>query len=203
MYHKGTVTAITEPSPRPPGRPRSEDADRAILVAALHLLARDGYDRTSIEAVAAEADVTRATVYRRYPTKADLIAAAVSSLAGVEEPQAEGARAYVVETLRCFREGVERSDALSIVSSLYLHRHDNPETLALFRDRVIAPCHRRLLGVLGEARGRGELRPDCDLELALDMLFGSYLHRAFAGLPVAEDWAPRAVAAIWPLIAVE
>ena len=201
MYHNSAVTAITEPSHRPPGRPRNEEADRAILAATLRLLARDGYDRASIEAVATEADVTRATVYRRYPCKADLVTAAVSSLAGVEEPQADGPRQFVVAMLEGFRAGVERADALSIVASLYLRRHDDPEPLELFRERVISPCHTRLVHVLGEARDRGELRPDCDLELALDMLFGSYLHRAFAGIPVPDDWAERIVAAVWPTIA--
>ena len=201
MYHNSAVTAITEPSHRPPGRPRNEEADRAILAATLRLLARAGYDRASIEAVAGEAEVTRATVYRRYPCKADLVAAAVSSLAGVQEPCADcGARAFVVEMLEGFRAGVEHADALSIVASLYQRRHEDPEPLELFRERVIAPCHTRLIEVLGEARDRGELRADCDLELALDMLFGSYLHRAFAGTEVPADWAERVVAAVWPTL---
>ena len=59
---------IEQPQRRP-GRPRNEDADREIIAATLRLLAEQGYERTSIEAVATMADVTRATVYRRYPTK--------------------------------------------------------------------------------------------------------------------------------------
>ena len=77
---------ITDPTPRPPGRPRNQDADRQIVAATLRLLSREGYDRTSIEAVAAEAGVTRATVYRRYATKADMVTAAVCTLAGEYEP---------------------------------------------------------------------------------------------------------------------
>jgi len=79
--------AITEPSqvPRPPGRPRNVAADREIVAATLRLLSREGYDGTSIEAVAAEAGVTRATVYRRYPTKADMVTAAVCEMAQAKD----------------------------------------------------------------------------------------------------------------------
>ena len=73
VYHNPDDMAITEPLPRAPGRPRNEVADRKIIEATLRLLSSEGYDRTSIEAVAAEAEVTRATVYRRYPTKADMV----------------------------------------------------------------------------------------------------------------------------------
>jgi AcrR family transcriptional regulator len=202
VYHNLAVSAISETSTRPPGRPRNEDADRAILAAALRLLARDGYDRASVEAVAAEADVTRATVYRRYPCKAEMITAAVSSLASVEEPPpAADVREYVTEMLRRFREGVERSDGVAIVSSLYLRRREDPAPLEAFRERVVEPCHGRLRAVLGDARNRGELRSDCDIDLVLDLLFGSYLHRAFVGAPVPPDWAERVVAAVWPTLA--
>ena len=64
---------------RPPGRPRNEEADREIIAATLRLLAEQGYERTSIEAVAAEADVTRATVYRRYQSKSQLVCAALGA----------------------------------------------------------------------------------------------------------------------------
>ena len=75
MYHNYDDMAISEPIPRAPGRPRNEVADRKIIEATLRLLSTEGYDRTSIESVAAEAHVTRATVYRRYPTKADMVTA--------------------------------------------------------------------------------------------------------------------------------
>src|SRR2546423_14853824 len=64
---------------RPPGRPRNEEADREIIAATLRLLPLQGYDRLSVEAVAAEADVTRATIYPRYPSKAGLGCAALSA----------------------------------------------------------------------------------------------------------------------------
>ena len=58
------------------GRPRSCEADAAILDAATELFCELGYDGLSIEGVAAKAGVGKTTIYRRYPTKLDLVMAA-------------------------------------------------------------------------------------------------------------------------------
>ncbi len=190
--------AITEPTHRAPGRPRNEDADREIVAATLRLLGREGYDRTSIEAVAAEAQVTRATVYRRYPTKADMVTAAVCTLAEAEEPAGcPDARTTVTELLRGFHKCVGPGDGVSIVASLYLQRHEHPEMLESFRERVIRPTRLRMAAVLELAREKGEVRADTEPEAVVEMLVGSYLYRTFAGLPIPRDWPARAVAAVW------
>ena len=63
---------------RPPGRPRSEESRQAILRSTLKLLKETGFPQLSIEAIAADADVSKATVYRWWPTKAALVADAFS-----------------------------------------------------------------------------------------------------------------------------
>ena len=63
---------------RPPGRPRSEESRQAILRSTLKLLKEAGFPQLSIEAIAADADVSKATVYRWWPTKAALVADAFS-----------------------------------------------------------------------------------------------------------------------------
>ena len=69
------------------GRPRSAAADAAILDAALAMFADAGYGGLTVEGVAARAGVGKATIYRRYPTKAALVIAAARSLAQAEAPQ--------------------------------------------------------------------------------------------------------------------
>lgn len=190
---------ITDHTPRPRGRPRSRDADREIVAATLRLLCSEGYDRTSIEAVAAEAHVARATVYRRYPTKADMVTAAVCTLAGEYDPDGTtDARAAVTALLRGFHENVGPNDGISMVSSLYLQRDEHPEMLESFRERVIMPCRRRMAAVIDLARARGELREDVDAAAVVEMLIGSYLYRTFAGLDIPQSWAEQTVAAVWP-----
>ena len=190
--------ATTDPAHRPPGRPRNEEADRQIIAATLRLLSQEGYDRTSIEAVAAEAQVTRATVYRRYQSKADMVTAAVCTLASVDEPEGcPDARATITELLRAFAASVGPNDGISIVASLYIQRHEHPEMLESFQERVIKPCRLRMAAVLQLARDRGEIPAQTVPETVVELLIGSYLYRTFAGLPIAADWAERTVAEAW------
>ena len=66
--------------PRRPGRPRSERADRAIIEAALSLFAESAPEGLCIEQVAARAGVGKATIYRRWPGKEDLLLDALAAL---------------------------------------------------------------------------------------------------------------------------
>jgi AcrR family transcriptional regulator len=183
---------------RGPGRPRNSEADGAIVDACLALLAEQGYDRCSMEAVAARAGVTRATVYRRHPSKAHMVTAAVSSLAGIGEADGpESGLASVIGLVQQFRDNLEGCDGLSIASSLYIQREEHPEMLDEFRERVVHPCRARLIAALLAAREAGELRPDADAELATDALIGGFLARALAGIPLQDDWAEQTVRALW------
>ena len=65
---------------RPPGQPRSAEADEAILQAALELLAESGYRSLTMERVRERSGVGKATIYRRYGSKEELVAAAIVHL---------------------------------------------------------------------------------------------------------------------------
>jgi AcrR family transcriptional regulator len=185
--------------PRPRGRPRKPDTDQLIVAATLRLLAEHGYDRCSIDAVADEAGVTRATVYRRYPTKADLVTQSVCAMQGVPDPaQMADPRACLIWLLGQFREGIGQADGVSIVASLYVQRHEHPDMLARFRDQVIRPGREKFLAALEAGVQRGSVRPDADLELAVDQLIGAYLTRTFTGAGFGRGWAERLVDQVWP-----
>ena len=64
----------------PAGLPRSEQAEQAIIEATLDLFAEEGFEGVCVEAVAARAGVGKATIYRRWPNKEELLLAAFSSL---------------------------------------------------------------------------------------------------------------------------
>jgi AcrR family transcriptional regulator len=82
-------TAVNLAAIKNAGRPRDETRDTAILEATIAVLKDVGYDRLTIDAVAAKARASKATVYRRWPNKAALVVEAMGSLKPVSEPGGE------------------------------------------------------------------------------------------------------------------
>jgi AcrR family transcriptional regulator len=172
------------------GRPRSPEIDRRVLDAALSLMAREGYARMSIDAVAAEAGVTRPTVYLRHAGKAELATAALAAYRELDRPRDSGdTRADLIARLRHFRRGVERPNGMAMLGTVLAEEPHTPELLELWRERLVEPRRDELRAVLERARERGELRPDADVEAAVAMLVGSYFARY-----VEHGRAPRG----WP-----
>jgi AcrR family transcriptional regulator len=186
---------------RPPGRPRNEEADREIIAATLRLLPLQGYDRLSVEAVAAEAEVTRATIYRRYPSKAELVCAALSAFPDdATVGDLADVRAYLVTLMEIFRTGIQACDGVAICSSLYLNREQHPEMLEEFRRAVVDPRMDRMRDVLVAAAAAGHVRKGIDVEMIVTMLFGAGIQRVLTGGTLDDAWPERVVAAAWPLL---
>jgi AcrR family transcriptional regulator len=185
---------VTTTAPRAPGRPRDEEATKAILDAALLQLDEEGFGRMSLESVAAEAGVSRATVYRRFDGKADLVTAAVAerALAGTPQPTGDPRRDLVV-WLGDFEERFG-ADCLEVVGGLFGLREE-PEAMELHRERVVRPRTGYARELLSSARERGDLPPDTDLDLVLEMLVGAVLARRVMGKAPDRRWAARAVGA--------
>jgi AcrR family transcriptional regulator len=153
-------------------------------------MARDGYARMSIDAVAAEAGVSRPTVYLRYANKAELATAALAAYRERELPrESGGTRADLIARLRHFRQGVERPNGMAMLGTVLAEETHTPELLALWRERLVAPRRGELRAILRRARDRGELKPDAGIEAAVAMLVGSYFARY-----VEKGRAPRS----WP-----
>jgi AcrR family transcriptional regulator len=186
---------------RAPGRPRNEEADREIIAATLRLLPVQGYDRLSVEAVAAEADVTRATIYRRYPSKAELVCAALSAYPDdASVGDLADVRSYLVTLMAVFRSGIQECDGVAICSSLYLNREKHPEMLEEFRRTVVDPRMERMRAVLEAAAAAGHVRKGIDVQMVVTMLFGAGIQRVLTGGTLDDAWPERVVAAAWPLL---
>jgi AcrR family transcriptional regulator len=170
---------------RPPGRPRSEQVDDAILAAARAELAAHGYARMTVDAVAARARVSKPTIYLRHPTKAELATAAIASMRVQPRPApTEDLRADLIAHLRLLRAGLERPNGMTMLGTVLAEENDTPELLALFRQRLVAPRRRELRAVLAAARDRGELRPGANLDIAVNALVGAFFARYLAGEPI-------------------
>ena len=132
---------MTAPAPttRGQGRPRDPAADQAILEATRTLLVQQGYDRLSIEGVAAVAKVGKTTIYRRYRSKRELVVAAISTLvASIEPPADTGNTRQMLEDLvvRTFEVMQRDGLAFSLIGTLLTKEREDPELVALFREPV-------------------------------------------------------------------
>lgn len=182
-------------SARPLGRPRDPDVDDAILSAALRLLSEQGYGRMSMEAVAADAGVSKPTIYRRFPTKADLAMAALASMIGATARPAEGldVEPALTQALEHLAARLRARNSMALLGTLLAEEEQTPELIALFRERIWAARAALLREVLERARTRGEVAPDADVEVAVAMLIGA-LYAAHVGQgKIPRDWAGRTV----------
>ena len=181
-----------------PGRPRDPDIDRAILQATLRLLQDRGYAGMSVEGVAAAAGVGKTAIYRRYPSKAELAAAAVRSLRDDfgPPPNTGSARADIVEMLTGFQPALERA-GFAMIGALLIEERRNPDLLETFRKRIFGPRRREAIKVLQRGVERGEIRPDADLEVAVEALIGSVLAGHVLGSANPRERIEQTVATIW------
>jgi AcrR family transcriptional regulator len=191
--------------PNERGRARDPSIDSKVLAAASRHLAAHGYEAMSLAAVAEEAGTTRQALYRRWPGKADLAAAVVSSLSSLSSLSeshhgggvgtADPFRDLVAE-LADFRRGVSRPSRLSLVGTMFQDTTD-PEVVARYRAGVVAPRRRRIRAILERARQQGLIAADADLEIAVTMGTGSWYARALAGSPPPRQWPERTAALVW------
>jgi AcrR family transcriptional regulator len=188
----GVVTGAVK---RGAGRPREEAADAAIIAAAQRQLADVGFGQMSIESVAAEAGVTRPTVYRRWRTKADLATAAIESLQIPKPvPAHDDTWSAVHAELVHLRRALERPNGMSMIGMVLLEEGRNPELATLFRQRVIVPRRERLTGLLRAGVDRGEIRSDADVPTAVAMTIGSFYAHYMAAGSVPKMWERKTIA---------
>jgi AcrR family transcriptional regulator len=164
---------------RPPGRPRSEESRQSILRSTLKLLKQNGgFAELSIEAIAADANVGKTTVYRWWPTKAALVADAFAASADNELRFPDTGSVY--NDIRLQMRGlirIFRSQRGKIVAALLAGGQSDPELLEAYRDRFLWPRRRQAYQTLQRGVDRGELPTGCDFDLILDSLYGPILMR--------------------------
>lgn len=121
-------------SSSPGGRPRDASRDVAIRDATLALMVEVGYDRLSIESVAARAGVSRPTVYRRYAGKAALVAAAVGQReAGVRPAVDTGSlREDLLQVLRWLSREIAEQE-LGMLGAVFAGMRSDPDLAAAVR----------------------------------------------------------------------
>jgi AcrR family transcriptional regulator len=182
------------PPPRRPGRPRSQRADQAILSAALDLFADCGPDALGIEQVAARAGVGKATIYRRWPGKEDMLLDAVSTLrTQLPQPQGRSVRADLTALLSAIcRDAADRRRA-RLFALLQGEGSRYPRLMDTYIQTVVQPRRDAVRSVLRHGVATGELREDTDIEAASFLLDGAVLASMYGQGPVDARYARRVV----------
>jgi AcrR family transcriptional regulator len=168
------VASTAEQRPaRPLGRPRSARAHRAILDAAIDLFVDQGYEAMSIEGVAARAGVGKTTIYRRWPSKEDLVIDAIDELIlEVDVPDTGSLRADLVGLLVQLQSTLTSSRAGDVFPRMAAEVAAASPLGRAYLERVVAPRFGLLRSVMSRGVDRGELPDGVDLEVARAMLLG-------------------------------
>jgi AcrR family transcriptional regulator len=182
------------PETRRPGRPRSQQADQAILSAALDLFAECGPDSLCIEQVAAKAGVGKATIYRRWPGKEEML---VDALAGVgtqlPEPQGKSVRADLIALLSAICRQAADPRRARLFALLQGEGRRYPRLMATYLATVVKPQRELVRSVLRRGIATGELRENTDVEAASFLLDGAVLQSMYGPGPTDARYARRVV----------
>jgi AcrR family transcriptional regulator len=198
------VAAVSKVKSRRPGRPRRRATDDAITRAARDLLAERGFQGATIEAIAVRAGVGRNTIYRRWRSKEELVADALRELTSDLDPYGDDdLYSLLLDWLRDFTRTFSDPLLGRLLAGVLGELQRNPVFADVYADRVVRPRRQALIDRLADARERGELRPDADLEHVADLLGGPLLLRLLPlGLPpLTETYVEELLETIWRGIA--
>ena len=180
---------------RRPGRPRSERAEQAILDATLEAIGEYGVDGVRCEDVAARAGVGKATLYRRWPGKEDLLIAAFASLKSpLPQGRGESARADLTAMLDVMAKDADDPRYARQFALLHGEGQRYPRLVARYKEQVVEPRRELIRSALRRGIASGELRPDTDVEIAMLTLTGAVMARGkHDGTPAEPGFAARVV----------
>ena len=183
------------------GRPRDERIDTEVVSAVLNALKEGGYRAVTIDGIARRVGRARTSIYRRWPSKRNLVAYAVVSEMGDDPaPDTGGIRgdleAAVGTLLKAFAGPLGQA-----LAGLVADMAQDTDLAATIRQEVLAARRRSMREALERARKRGEARAGLDVELLLDMLTGPFYYRTLFGhAPISRDTTRQVVSYILRVI---
>jgi AcrR family transcriptional regulator len=178
---------------RPRGRPRSQASENAILEATLRLLADGGYNAVTVDKVAAIASASKATIYRRWPTKENLVIAAFELTQPLTIPNKGSVADQLVEVIWQFSQFMQNTPLGGVLPALAAERQHNPEL-----DEALGPLissrRQPIIEIIEAGVARGEFRAGTDPEFVADLCMGPVQLRAvMMHLPVSKKYIRQVV----------
>ena len=178
------------------GRPRSEKARTAILAAAAELLLARGLSAVSMDAVAERAGVSKATIYRWWPTKESLALDALYTEWAAARPYPRDTGTLRGDLFSLLRPWVRLASSRPygrVIAALLTEAQTDPVFAAEYRQRVLEPRRDQGRAIFRRAIERGEIPADTKIEVALDLLYGPFYHRLLHGHAPLNDRVVRDV----------
>jgi len=183
-------------TPRRPGRPRSERARQAILRAAADLLLDEGTAQVSMDAVAERAGVSKATIYRWWPSKERLALDALLEWAATgSSPRDTGSlRSDLLALVRPWVREIRRRPFARVIAALLTEAHSDPAFAEDYRRHFVEQRRAPMRAAFERAIARGEAPADLDVEVALDLIYGPIYHRLLHGhAPLTDRFATSVI----------
>jgi AcrR family transcriptional regulator len=172
------------------GRPRSEKARLAILEAAAELLLARGLSAVSMDAVAERAGVSKATIYRWWPTKETLALDALYNewaAAGLPARDTGSLRGDLLAMVRPWVRLAASRPYGRVIAALITEARTDPAFAEVYRASFVEPRRDQAREVFRRAVERGEIPADTKIEVALDLIYGSFYHRLLQGHAPLND----------------
>lgn len=158
---------------RAPGRPRDETLDDSIVQGLFELVDEVGINGCTIDAIAERAGVSKASIYRRWSSKEDLLVDAIAGLVGgIEIPDGDSVRDVLLHALGRLHAFMSKSTAGVVLPWMISEVARGTEIGRHYVEAVIVPGRAALAGHISQAIDSGELRSDLDVDLAVDMILG-------------------------------
>ncbi|MET9485264.1 MULTISPECIES: TetR/AcrR family transcriptional regulator [unclassified Nocardia] len=173
-----------------PGRPRDPQLDAQLLAATQELLVSEGYQATTIAAVARRAGVVTTSIYRRWPSKRALVEDAIFALEAFDHPHPSGdLRADLLAWTHLFLAASAHPAARSAIPGLLSEYHNDHDSYRRLLDHGEQPTRGALRELLTGAVASGQAAPDCDIDAIFELLRGATLFRALThGTDDAEEF---------------
>jgi len=187
------------PTPRPPGRPRSERARRAVLAATLSLAAEEGTAGLHMEAIAKRAGVSKETLYRWWRSKTEVVLEALAERSDRTIPLPD--TGSLGGDLRAFlRATVDAADPTTVrlLHAVAAEAAADQHVAQIVRDRFLVTRRAALGELLERAVDRGEVTREY-AAMAIDLVYGSLWYRLIFDVgPLDHGWADAVAVAIAP-----
>ncbi|HEX4092805.1 MAG TPA: TetR/AcrR family transcriptional regulator [Trebonia sp.] len=174
----------------PRGRPRSETAHKAVLAAAADLLLDRGLPGVSMDAVAERAGVSKATIYRWWPTKETLALDMLYNEWAKVTPQVYESGSLRVDLLSLLRAWSRLASGRPygrVVAALLMEGQTDPAFSAEYQRRMVEPRREQARAIYRAAIARGEIPADTKVEVAIDLIYGPLYHRLLHGHAPLDD----------------